>query len=140
MSDNNGSAEQQAERMEERAAEERARRRTRDGERYGMTGGEARGRATRRFARGVVESPVAPLIVGLALLGGIAAILVMRDDRAVPGLRLLGRRSRGLAEAFREPDLALQPRVLGTLARLAALGLAGVTWRWVRAIARDPVV
>ena len=140
MNEENGSAEPQAEQTGERAAEERARGRTREGEGYGMTGWEARGRARRRFARGALASPVAPLIVGLAILGGIAAVLVVSDDRARPGRSLLGRRARVLADAFSGPDLAVRPRLFATLARVAALGLAGVTWRWVRAIGRDRVV
>jgi hypothetical protein len=140
MNEDNGSAEHQAERMEQRAAEERERVRTREGEGYGMAAREARGRARPRFARGALTSPVAPLIVGLALLGGIAVAIGISDDRARPGLRLLGRRSRGFVEALGERDLAVRPRVIGTLARLAALGLAGLTWRWVRAIGRDRFV
>jgi hypothetical protein len=137
MNEDKGSAEQQAQRMDERAAEAKAAARSREGEGYRTTGWEARGRARRRSGRGVLENPAAPLIVGLALLGGIAAALVVSDDRGQHGLRSLGRRSRGLADAFRDPDLSVRTRALATLARLAAIGLAGVTWRWVRAIGRD---
>ena len=140
MNEDNGSAEQQAERMEERTAGERARGRTREREGSGMTGWKSQRGAMQRIRQGVLASPVTPLIVGLALLGGIAAVLVMSDDRARPGRSLLGRRARVLADAFSGPDLAVQPRLLATLARVAALGLAGVTWRWVRAVVRDRVV
>ena len=140
MNEDNGSAEQQAKRMEERTTKEGARGRTREGEGYEMTGWEAQGGAMQRIRNGVLTSPVTPLIVGLALLGGIAAVLVVSDDHARPGRSLLGRRARVLADAFSGPDLAVQPRLLATLARVAALSLAGLTWRWVRAIARDRVV
>lgn len=140
MNEENGSAEHQVKRMEQRAVEESARLRTRAVEGQGRTGSEGRGRLRRRFTRGVLESPVTPLIAGLALLGGIALAIGVGDDRARPGLRLLGRRSRGFVEALGERDLAVQPRLLATLARLAAVGLAGLTWRWVRAVGRDRVV
>ena len=142
MNEDKGSAEQQALRMEERAAEAGAPWQPREGEGYGMTRSEAPDGGRRSIGRRVLENPVGPLMVGLALLGGIAVAIVVGDDRARPGLRSLSlrRRARVLADAFRGPDLAVRPRVFATLARVAALSLAGVTWRWVRAIARDRAV
>jgi hypothetical protein len=140
MNEDKGSAEQQALQMEERATEAKAQWRPREGEGYGTTEWETRGRAKRRFGRGLLTNPSTPLVVGLLLLGGIALAIAAGEERERHGLRLLGRRARGLAEAFREPDIAVQPRVLATLTRLAAIGLAGLTWRWVRAIGRDRFV
>ena len=107
------------------------------GEGYGMLGWEADGGAVRRFEQRVRSSRAGSLIAGLALIAASAAALAIRSDRARPGLRSLRRRSHVLADAFRERDLAVRPRALAVLARLATIGLAGLTWRRIRALGRD---
>lgn len=137
MSEENGSAEEQAGRMDERAAEGRARQERYSGEGYGMTGWEAGSGAVRRFEQRVRSRPVGPLIAGLALIAASAAVLALRSDRGRPGLRSLRRRSRVLADAFRERDLAVKPRAFAVLTRLTVIGLAGLTWRRMRVLGRD---
>jgi hypothetical protein len=137
MSEENGSAEQQAARMDERAAEARATGEPYRGEGYGMKGWEGEIGAVRRFARRVRSRPAGSVIAGLALIAASAAAIAIRSDAARPVRRSLRRRSRVLAEAFRERDAVVKPRAIAVLARLAAIGLAGLTWRRVRALGRD---
>jgi hypothetical protein len=136
MSEENGSAEQQAERMHERATEASAPGRQRDVEDYGRSPREGGTAALQRAGRRALANSAGPLILGLALIAGSAAVIAARNARTRP-LRVLKRRARELAEAVRERDIAVGPRVLGVLARLAALGLAGMTWGRMRAMSRD---
>jgi hypothetical protein len=137
MSEENGSAEQQASRIDERATGASAPGRQFDVDDRGMSPREGSGARLRRAGRQALANPAGPLILGLALIAGSAALIAVRNAQTRPGLRLLKRRSRELGEAFRERDLAVGPRVLGVLAKLAALGLAGMTWGRMRAMSRD---
>ncbi len=137
MSEENGSAEQQAERMDERATEASAPGRQRDVEDRGMSTREGGIATLQRAGRRALANPAGPLILGLALIAGSAAMIAVRNAQTRPVLRLLKRRARELGDAVRERDIAVGPRVLGVLARLAALGLAGMTWGRLRAMSRD---
>jgi hypothetical protein len=140
MNEDNGSAEEQARRLEERGAESRTQRRRGRGEGYGMTEGwESNVGSIRRFGRRVLANPAGPLAVGLALIVGSAAVIAVQKQRSRP-LNFLRIRSREAAEALRDGDLAVRPRVVGVIARLAALGLAGLTWRRMRSLARGRIV
>lgn len=138
MSEENGSAEEQAGRMNERATESKGQWQPHEGEGYEMTGSEGSMGAIRRFGRRVAANPAGPLIVGLALIAGSAAAIVVQKQRSRP-LGLLRIRARAAAEALREGDFAVGPRVFGILARVAALGLAGVAWRKMRSLAHGRV-
>lgn len=107
------------------------------GEGYGILGWASGSGAVRRFEQRVRSSPARSLFAGLALIAVSAAALAIRSDRARPTLRSLRRRSHGLADVFRERDLAVRPRAVAVLTRLAAIGLAALSWRRMRALGRD---
>lgn len=141
MSEDNGSAEQQAERIRERATgtsgTSLSKRRR---ERYGGEGAEESAAAwLRRAGQRLLERPGGPWIAGLALIAGSAAVVGARETRERRGWRALRRfvrSARESLEGFREERRDARPPGIAALTGLAALALAGVMWTRIDRIER----
>jgi hypothetical protein len=139
MSEDNGSAEQQAERMRERSTEaSQTSLSKRRRERYGGEERDPESAVERllRAGRRLLERPGGRTIAGAALLLGSAALLGAREARERRGLRGLRRHARSAVDSFQEARGDARPQGLAVLTGLAALALAGVTWTRIDAIER----
>ncbi len=139
MSEDNGSAEQQAERMQERATQaSQTSLSERQRERYGR-GEKGQESAVERLVqagRRLLERPGGRVIAGLALLAGSAALIGAREARERHGLRALRRYAHAGVEAFQERRPEARPRGIAVLTGLAAMALAGAAWTRIDAIER----
>ena len=86
--------------------------------------------------RRLLAKPGSRMIAGLALVAGSIEVLVAREARAHRGLRSLGRRSRAAVAKLLEPRHVMGSRGIATLTGLAAIALAGATWKRIDAIER----
>lgn len=137
MNEDYGSAEEQAERMLERTTQasspmERSER--------GLGGGRGQQDQLQRLVDGgrrLLARPGAQLIAGSALIAVSTAMLVAREARENRGLRPLGRRARAALMAFLEPRRVTGSLGLAAVTGLAAIALAGATWKRIDAIDRS---
>ena len=139
MSEDNGSAEQQAERMRERTSQtsqtslsRRQRERDGGGERDLESAVERLLQAGRRL----LERPGGRVIASIALLAGSAALIGAREARERRGLRGLRRQARAAVEALRERRPEARPQGIAVLTGLAAMALAGAAWTRLDALER----
>ena len=136
MNEDYGSAEEQAERVRERATQASAPMTRSESDRGGERDQQDPVQRLLDSGRRLLAKPGSRMIAGLALVAGSTAVLVAREARAHRGLRSLGRRSRAAVAAFLEPRHVTGSRGIATLTGLAAIALAGATWKRIDAIER----
>jgi hypothetical protein len=136
MNEDYGSAEEQAERMLERTTQASSPMTRSDRDRGGERDQEEPAQRLLHTGRQLLARPESKLIAGIALVAGSTAMLVARDARAYRGLRSLGRRSRAAVMTFFEPRRGTGSLGIAALTGLAALALAGATWKRIDAIER----
>ena len=136
MNEDYGSAEQQAERMLERTTQASSPMARSDRDRGGERDQEDPVQRLLHTGRQLLARPESRLFAGIALVAGSTALLVAREARAHRGLRSLGRRSRAAAMAFFEPRRVTGSLGLAAVTGLAAIALAGATWKRIDAIER----
>jgi hypothetical protein len=137
MNEDHGSAEKQAERMRERATQASAPVRRSERDFGGEMGQEDPVQRLLDTGRRLLAKPGSRMIAGLALVTGSTAVLVAREARAHRGARSLRRLARAAAAAFRDPKPATGSGGIAVFTGLAALALAGVTWKRIDAIERS---
>ena len=138
MNEDYGSAEQQAERMRERATQASAPMTRSESNLGGGVGQEDPVQRLLESGRRLLAEPGSRMIAGLALVAGSTAVLVAREARAHRRSRSLRRLSRAAAAAFREPQrVDTGSRGIAVCTGLAAIALAGVTWKRIDAIERS---
>jgi hypothetical protein len=137
MNEDYGSAEEQAERMLERTTQASSPMRRSEGDVGGEMIQQDPAQRLLDSGRRLLEKPGGPVIAALALVAASTAMLVTREARTHRGLRSLGRRSRAALVAFLEPGRVTGPRSIAVLKGLAALALAGVTWKRLDAMERS---
>lgn len=136
MNEDYGSAEEQAERMLERTTQASA---PMGRSERGFGGEVGRRDPAQRLLEGgrrLLESPRGQVITGLALVAASAAMLAAREARVQRGVRSFGRRARAAGMAFLEPRRVSGSLGIAAVTGLAAIALAGATWKRIDAIER----